>query len=283
MGRRNLELRSAIGRQQTDPRLKLWMEFLRISPSYALAWEVLEGRLSEQQAIEQVSDLDLLIKTAKDFGDVWAVDPEQHWRAHSFELFGVQLAELDLKVVHVMQTGQPIDQDQLDQQIREYAAHTRREMGNPLTVLVSVPIDMNRQHLMQLFGGMLTYFKENREDYDDDLTPEPKYVIAKNRKPLRSLRQLLDIVAYKAARPHLTHKMLGIELNLNRVFAEVLTGERTQRAPAEAVNVMNATVSRLLRQALLIAENAARGRFPNQTAGSQFFQEFVYSKVRSNT
>lgn len=281
MGRRNLELRSTIGRQQTDPRLKLWMEFLRISPSYLAAWQVLSGRLSEQQAIEQVSDLDLVVKTAGDFGEVWAVDPEQHWRAHSFELFGVQLAELDLKVVHVMQAGQPIDQDQLDQQIREYAAHTRREMGNPLTVLVSVPIDMNRQDLMQLFGGMLTYFKENREDYDDELTPEPKYVIAKNRKPLRSLRQLLDIVAYKAARPHLTHKMLGIELNLNRVFAEVLTAEKTQRAPAEAVNVMNATVSRLLRQALLIAENAARGRFPDQTARQELAPEFDFGGIQT--
>ncbi len=265
MGRRNLELRSAIGRQQTDPRLKLWMEFLRISPSYALAWEVLEGRLSEQQAIEQVSDLDLVVMTARDFGDVWAVDPEQHWRAHSFELFGVQLAELDLKVVHVMQAGQPIDTYQLEQQVREYAAHTRREMGNPLTVLVSVPIDMNRQHLMQLFGGMLTYFKDNREDFDDELIPESKYQISGNRHPLSSLRTLLDLAYHKAKNPELTHRDLAEVIGINRVSLDAVKNADSTRDKADAVNVINATVSRMLKQSISIAENAAKGRFPDQS------------------
>jgi hypothetical protein len=264
MGQRNLELRSPIGRQQTDQRLKLWMEFLRISPSYAVAWDVISGKLTETQASELVSDLPSVLKVAGDFGDVWSVTPEQHWQDHSFRLFGVQLAELDLKVVHVMQAGQPTDEYQLNQQIREFATHTRREMGNPLTVLVSVPIDMNRQDLVRLFGGMLTYFKEHREDFDDELIPEPRYQISSNRHPLLALRTLLELANRKARNPELTHRELAEALSINRVSLEVVKNADSTREKADAINVINATVSRMLNQGIAIAENAARGRYPDQ-------------------
>ncbi len=265
MGQRNLELRSPIGRQQTDQRLKLWMEFLRISPSYGVAWDVISGKLPESQGRELVPDLPSVLRVARDFGDVWSVTLEQHWQQHSFDLFGVQLAELDLKVVHVMQAGQPTDEYQLNQQVREFATHTRREMGNPLTVLVSVPIDMNRQDLVRLFGGMLTYFKEHREDFEDELIPEPRYQISGNRHPLPSLRTLLELVYRKAGNPELTHRELAEALSINRVSLDVVRNADRSRDKADAVNVINATVSRMLKQSIAIAENAARGKYPNQS------------------
>ena len=265
MGQRNLELRSPIGRQQTDQRLKLWMEFLRISPSYGVAWDLISGKLTETQARGLVPDLPEVLSVATDFGDVWSVTPEQHWQQHSFDLFGVQLAELDLKVVHVMQAGQPIDEYQLNQQVREFATHTRREMGNPMTVLVSVPIDMSRKDLVRLFGGMLTYFKEHREDFDDELIPEPRYVISSNRHPLLALRTLLELAYRKARNPELTHRELAEALGINRVSLDAVRNADSSREKADAVNVINATISRMLKQSVAIAENAAMGRFPDQS------------------
>jgi hypothetical protein len=265
MGQRNLELRSPIGRQQTDQRLKLWMEFLRISPSYGVAWDLISGKLTETQARGLVPDLPEVLSVATDFGDVWSVTPEQHWQQHSFDLFGVQLAELDLKVVHVMQAGQPIDEYQLNQQVREFATHTRREMGNPMTVLVSVPIDMSRKDLVRLFGGMLTYFKEHREDFDDELIPEPRYVISSNRHPLLALRTLLELAYRKARNPELTHRELAEALGINRVSLDAVKNADSSREKADAVNVINATISRMLKQSVAIAENAAMGRFPDQS------------------
>ena len=271
MGQRNLELRSPLGRQQNDPRLKLWMEYLRLSPSYALARSVLRGDTTQEQALQLVADIDdVVVRAARDFGDVWATNREEYWRQKAFELFGVQLADPDLKVVHVMQEGEEIDMADLNAHVREYAAHTRREMGNPLTVLVSVPIDMNRQHLMRLFGGMLTYFKENRQDYLEADIPEPRYKLAKSRIPLRNLEQILKVANTKARNPNIKHWLLGTELKLNMTSSEVLTKEGVDRKVwSEASVVMNATVSRILKQALLVAENAARGNFPSFDACPQ--------------
>ncbi len=264
MGQRNLELRSPIGRQQTDQRLKLWMEFLRISPSYGVAWDLISGKLTETQARGLVPDLPEVLSVATDFGDVWSVTPEQHWQQHSFDLFGVQLAELDLKVVHVMQAGQPTDDYQLNQQIREFSTHTRREMGNPLTVLVSVPIDMNRQDLVRLFGGMLTYFKEHREDFEDELIPEPRYQISGNRHPEIALRKLIELVRKKAENPGAIHLDLARELRINEETLKKIYAKKTKKYISDAVNIINATVSRMLNQGIAIAENAARGRYPDQ-------------------
>jgi len=282
MGQRNLELRSPLGRQQNDPRLKLWMEYLRLSPSYALARSVLRGDTTLEQAVLSVSDIDALLRTARDFGDVWATSKEEHWRHKAFDLFGVQLANPDLKVVHVMQEGEEIDMADLNAHVREYAAHTRREMGNPLTVLVSVPIDMNRQHLIQLFGGMLTYFKENRQDYLEADIPEPRYKLAKSRIPLRNLDQILKVATAKATNPNIKHWELGAELKLNLTSAEVLKKEGVDpKVWSEASVVMNATVSRILKQALLVSENAARGRFPSFEPCPQAPNKIDYAYVGS--
>jgi len=264
MGQRNLELRSPLGRQQNDPRLKLWMDYLRISPSYDTALKVLTGAIPHEEALVSIPDIDAVLRTARDFGDVWSISREAFWRNKAFDLFGVQLADPDLKVVHVMQQGEEIDIYDLNEHVREYAAHTRREMGNPLTVLVSVPIDMNRQDLMRLFGGMLTYFKENRRDYHEADIPEPKYKIAQNRTVMRTLEQWLQVVLHKAQHPGIKNWQLGTDLKLNMTFAEILSrGEADKRRSSEASSVMNATVSRIFKQALLVAENAARGSYPS--------------------
>jgi hypothetical protein len=256
------------------------MRFLRISPSYAIALEVLNGVRKEDEASKQVVDIGQVIKTARYFGDVWTTTPDVHWRTKSFDLFGVQLAELDLKVVHVMQAGQNIDEYELGQKIKEYSAHTRKEMGNPLTALVSIPIDMNRQQLVQLFNGMLTYFKEHRQDFQEDFFPEPLFQINKSRKPFRTLAQLLEIVEFKAQNQKLKHWEVGVHRGINLVFGEILKKDIPPKEKAEAVNVMNATISRIYKQALLIAENAARGTYPSLDYRDGMLKEFDYQYIQ---
>lgn len=283
MGRRNLELRSPLGRQQNDPRLRLWAEFLRISPSYSIAQKVIRGDLPLADARKAVRDIDEVIRVARNFGDVWAQDTEQLWTQKSFDLFGVRLAEPDLKVVHVMQAGEPINEREMAENIREYSMYTREEMGNPLTVLVSIPIDMNRQQLVSLFGGMLTYFKENRHDYDNAEIPEPKYTLSKSKKPLRSLRQLLDFVYYRAKHPQLRLWEIGHKFRVSPVFSEKIdSGAKLRGEMAESVGVMNAMLSRLYKQALLVAENAARGTFPSIAQAKDFPTAFDFYDIQEN-
>jgi hypothetical protein len=282
MGRQNLELRSPLGRQATDDRLKLWSSFLRLSPSYNVARQLSKGEISKSAAEKTVADIDIVNKTYGNFGDVWQMTEEEHWQRNSYELFGVHLAELNLKVVHVMQEGQAIDRYELDQAMQTYVEHTRAEMGNPLTALVSIPIDMNRADLVRLFNGMITYFKDNREDYVDENVPEPKYKMSGEKKHLKVLREYIDLVEYRAMQPHMQLWLVGQNLNVNRHYADALRteGKLNQSGIVDAKNALTATVGRIQRQAMLVAENAARGFYPSYTQGNSFAKKFDFERLQ---
>lgn len=283
MGQQNLELHSRLGRQQTDERLKLWVEFLRISPSYAIAHQEAQGNLTLKEARLRVEDFDTARRVFEDFGNVWETTPEVIWETQAFDLFGVMLAEPDLKVVHTMQAGVPTNEFELQQVVRDYANITRKQMGDPLTVLVSVPIDMERAKLLSLFRGMLNYFKENRQDFDNPEIPAPRYQFSPSRKPIRTLRQLLSLIHYISKDPNKPQWQIGTELNVNRDKADVLRKRRLVALDrVNARNVMNATVSRLIKQALSISENAARGIYISQTTMPKHMKRFDWDYISEN-
>lgn len=281
MGIENLQLRSPLSRQATDDRLKLWASFLRLSPSYHVAIQLAKNEITTSEASKAVPDIDDVCRTYRDFGDVWQHSEDEHWSKNAFDLFGVHLAELNLKVVHVMQAGQAIDRYELDQAMQTYAQFTREEMGNPLTALVSVPIDMNRIDLIRLFNGMITYFKENREDYLDVNIPEPKYQMSGEKKHLKVLREYIDLIQYRAIHPRMQLWLVGQNLNVNRHYADALRSDSKpiQSVVVDAKNALTATVGRMQRHALLVAENAARGLYPSYKSGVYFAKKFDFERI----
>lgn len=283
MGQQNLELHSRLGRQQTDERLRLWVDYLRISPSYAVAHQLAQGHMQMAEAKLRVEDLDTVRRVFDDFGNVWESSPEVIWDTQAFDLFGVMLAEPDLKVVHTMQAGIPTDEFELQQVIHDYANITRKQMGDPLTVLVSVPIDMDRSKLLRLFRGMLSYYEENRQDYENPAIPTPRYEFVSSRKPIRTLRQLLALIHYISKDPNKPQWQIGTELNINRAKADVLRKSRLIALDKiNARNIMNATVSRLIKQALSIAENAARGFYISQNSRPEHMNQFDWQYISQN-
>lgn len=281
MGRRNEELRSPIGRVQDDERLKLWIELLKLSPSYAIARDVIDGLITFEQAQERVSDIEDVIEIALEFGAVWGVNREQFYQDRCFDLFGVQLAEPDLKVVHVMREGEPIDMDLLKRHMQEYTTYTREEMGNPFTVLVSIPVDVDRKYLMRVFGGMLTHFKANRADLHHPELPQPKFVMKKNRTTMRTMQQIIKVVEARAINPDARLWELGRDLRINPTQASALEDDDRDNV-ASAMAVLNATVSGIISKGLLLAENAARGDFPCLTKKPSFCRNFDMQYIRQN-
>ena len=281
MGIENLQLRSPLSRQANDDRLKLWASFLRLSPSYNIARLLAKGEITLKEATDVVPDINHVTRTYNDFDDVWQLSEDNHWTKNSFDLFGVHLAQLNLKVVHVMQAGQAINRYELDQAIQTYAQYTREEMGNPLTALVSVPIDMNRAELIHLFNGMITYFKENRQDFLDIDIPEPRYQMSGEKKHLKVLREYIDLIQYRALKPRMQLWLVGQNLNVNRHYADALRsdGKLNTGAIVDAKNALTATVGRIQRQALLVSENAARGLYPSYKRGAHFAKKFDFELI----
>lgn len=273
MGIDNINLTSVRERRPDDRRYDLWPEFLRLSPSYNFANRVVQGQASREEFFRQVVDAHVVWETRQNFGDVWT-QSLQSWREqNTLRLFGQSLSDLKLKVLHVMQAGEFAQQRDMATALDTYFERTRPEMGNPLSVVISVPLDADRSVLLQTFSEMITYYKARREDSDEAPAPEPLYALSGVKGRYSVMQQTLAVARARAAQPDVPLWEIGMNVGVNETYAsEMRTKTYRKKEAVIPKNVLAATTGRFLRHALWLSENAARGKFPS------FDQNFMYPK-----
>lgn len=274
MGIDNINLTSVRERRPDDSRYDLWPEFLRLSPSYNFANRVVQGQASRTAFFEQVVDADVVWETRQNFGDVWA-QSLQSWREqNTMRLFGQSLSDLKLKVLHVMQSGEYAQHQEMANALDTYFERTRPEMGNPLSVVISVPLDADRSVLLQTFSEMITYYKARREDSDEAPAPEPLYALSGVKGRYAVMQQTLAVARARALQPDVPLWEIGMNVGVNETYAsEMRTKTYRKKEAVIPKNVLAATTGRFLRHALWLSENAARGKFPC------FDQNLLYPKT----
>lgn len=274
MGIDNINLTSVRERRPDDRRYDLWPEFLRLSPSYNFANRVVQGQASREEFFNQVVDADVVWETRQNFGDVWAQSLHSWREQNTLRLFGQSLSDLKLKVLHVMQSGENARQQDMSDALYTYFERTRPEMGNPLSVVISVPLDADRSVLLQTFSEMITYYKARREDSDEAPAPEPLYALSGVKGRYAVMQQTLAVARARALQPDVPLWEIGMNVGVNETYASEMR-TRTYRKKEAVIpkNVLAATTGRFLRHALWLSENAARGKFPC------FDQNFLYPKT----
>ena len=285
MGEHNLTLVDERKQAPDDIRFIYWAVFLSISPSYELARNVRNGVVTLEEAQTITSDIETTLKIYDDFGDLIDIPIEDWWKSNSYKLFGVDLAPEKIKILSVSQRGEPTDRAALLQKMNTYLEHTRTGMGNPLTMIVSIPLDISKKVILGTISEAVDHYRNERVDRTGTLAINAKYQMQYDRIQVRNLSKLLKLVWYKAKHPNLTLWEIGMNLNVNYKSAQdarISIEEGTQFLDAQ--NVLNATVSRWLKQARMISENAARGKFIRDDdcpfALSNFNWEFLQSKSK---
>jgi hypothetical protein len=281
MGIENIRLISPRERRVDDVRYHLWAKFLAISPSYRMAQKLVQGEMTAKDLPTNFTDIDQVIRVYQDFGDVYAADLSDWWREKSFPLFGVSLSEMNLKVLTVMQAGEQVREEDMQEVFDVYFGRTRPEMGDPLTLLVSIPLDMNRRTIMRTLSEMITFYKANRDDREELAElPAPRYAILDNKARMAALQQARQVVLARAQSPRMPLWQIGRDLNINRHYADELTVEGFGKKVSDtAKSVLASTVSRFTRQALCVAENAARGRFADNSTFPTHAKEFNFNEL----
>jgi hypothetical protein len=280
MGIDNINLVSARGRRPDDRRYDLWPEFLRLSPSYNLARKAALGQLSRKEFSEKVQDGLRVWDTWQNFGDVWSEELPTWRKRNSMRLFGQSLSDLKLKVLHVMQSGEYAQRLDMAEALDTYFSRTRPEMGNPLTVVISVPLDADRSVLVQTFSEMITYYKAKREDSDEAPPEEPLYALTGIKARYAVMQQTLKVVRERATYPRAPLWEIGMNVGVNETYASEMRSKAFKKKEAVVPkNVLAATTGRFLRQALCLAENAARGSFPDYTLRPEFPKSLDYEEL----
>jgi len=181
-----------------DWRFLVFFQYLRISPSYALALEC--G--SEQELAERLGSAERARKvwrTRCDMGDVFTILFRDWWQARGLALFGIHTAKP--RVVGIRRLRPNEDPDERRKRVgaayRRFIEGRYKEQGNPDSVLISVPLGMKPALIVRQLKQLLATV----QDEQPPELPIAAYALEENKLREARLLACLRLVYKRSARP----------------------------------------------------------------------------------
>jgi hypothetical protein len=236
-----------------DWRFQMFFEYLRISPSYALANEL----KNEQALAKALGDSEWAArvwKTYSDIGDVYGVMYRDWWLTNGLRLFGIHTAKPKTQVISRLSHLDGLSV----KSINDYLGIDFVQQGRPDSVLVSIPLGQKRMTIMRQLRKLL-----DEANQSPIYQPKALYPLEVNKMRYRRLLAGLRLVYMQAARPDeaLWRVATRSKISINHGKLDPDTSMKSAR-DADSRRMLTIMASRLMRDTLIIAENAAQGRFP---------------------
>lgn len=275
----------------------LLLEFLRISPSYALAHQIKSQRLTDNQKKilildlynekglkltksqeqEMVSGFEKVLKTYDDFGDVTTIDFDDWWTTRGIHIFGSPYEKpIPIKIAGISknESYEPI----FEKALKNYFEFTLKNQGKPLAMIIGVPLGLPKRVLMQRISKLI----------DGEKIP----VLNKAKRTIKPLAVqrlrsdplfiMLRLLMAKAQHEDWPLWRLGLHAKVSDKFSklDIQVGKKRLQDAGAKVN-LNVLTSRYLLKAKLVAENTARGEFPssNKVTLPKYDFEDIYNRL----
>ena len=241
----------------SDWRYMQFFNFLQFSPSYRLAHLVATARVDRNTTVVP-ADFATVEGTYRAFGPLMRTYFWEWWVKTAQYQFGVsvkpeprRLLKLDL-----YQAATDSDIGSAQDALADYLRVDRLAQSNPATFVVALPIHGDRKSLLRAFATLLD------QTYGTADKPEgvASYSVIRNKIRKGTVDMARRVFL---ARAHSPKKRLFAIGNFVGVSPVNRTDELKPRAEErDRRRIMEIMTSRHLHRAYLIAENAARGRFP---------------------
>ena len=257
---------------------ELIIHYLRLSPSYELAKEIREKKLSKSKSkvlieklyanedeklskikLEKIlRDFELVLKTYDKFGDV-SLPMSDWWRLHGRDIFGHHYEDLKVQSITWLQKGDKGDIKGVLKKFDDYLLNRSENQGLESTLIMAIPLNMTTSKILLQVKRFLSrpYIKKIPKEVVKKFPWASKRI---NRTVLADKEQLLY---FRLRYPEMPLWKHGIKLRFSKTFAKLLEREKDEDKILEYRANMTILVSRGLKAAKTIAENAARGSFPN--------------------
>ena len=225
-----------------DWRYDLIYHYFIASPSYQA---VERNLLGQKSPYPLPKDYRLVAKVIQDFGPLYKMREVSWWRETGMHLYGIKAPAAQARLVG------SLNNDHKKLAVNK-SAYDSVVVDFPLNITVSDAIKQ---------------FKRIAENFEfANTTPKllkPKYQLEKIKLREKNLKLGLDALNLYTKKMPLWQ--IGNRLNLvsSQTFDEVLLETKMAYKYSENKEIMSIAASRLIRNAGLVAENAARGRFPN--------------------
>ena len=223
-----------------DWRYELVVDYLKLSPSYQAVRNHQMGQA--QQPLP--ADMALVEQVLKDFGDLYKIRERDWWWHYGMQLYGIAAP---LPEVHEV--------GQLDKHSKSLQLHWNKVDS----VVLEVPLALTRAQAIKQLRKQL-----DKKQFAAELPKavKPKYQLMPSK--LRKETLLAGVQALKMYERGIALWQIGNQLRLipAQSFDERKVNEQNAYAYSYQKEVLSIAARRLIRTAALVAENAARGRFP---------------------
>jgi hypothetical protein len=225
-----------------DWRYDLVCDYLKASPSYEFVYRKLQGQKSPYA---QPKDLKVVEQVLKDFGAIYKMNEVTWWQQIGMQLYGIQAATAKVRLA-----------GELNENSESISINKSMYQSLVFEIPLSLTISEAVKQVKQLAKGY---------EFSASIpkTFKPKYQLEKIKLRQKNLQQGLQ--ALRMYKKKMQLWQIGNRLNLvpSQTFDEMLLETKMAYKYSANKEVMSIAASRLIKNAALVAENAARGRFPN--------------------
>lgn len=230
---------------------QLWLQYLRLSPSYELARKCRSGELAGTEALP--ADFDAVLAVYDDLGDVLVPRFLDWWRAVGIQHFGFTGEKPSPAFIGTIQHGGDND---VSDALANYMSREWEKQGEPTAVVAAIPVGLPKAQLLKWLDGIMPEQVRGRP-------AEPTYKLHKKKLHRRPMWLYVRVMLARAANPNMTLWQIGEKVKLSNTYSdqELRSQQRTYDQAGDRKNLKELT-SRALKRGQMIAENAARGIFP---------------------
>lgn len=237
----------------------MWFSYLRISPSYALAL----ASKTEAELAERLNDAErarAVWRTSRAFGDVTKTLYRRWWLKRGLRIFGIQSAKPAVEKVSRMRPNERKEEviERTSVELDAYLDGVFDQQGRPDSVLISIPLGQKRTTTVRQLKKLLSQI----EAEDPPKLPKPRFEVEPNKLRYHRLLAGLRLIFKRAAKPEEELWRAAARANISKRHIVDPQAQKKDAKSAEGRRMLTIMASRLSRDTLMIAENAALGRFP---------------------
>lgn len=241
---------------------QLMFEFLRISPSYELARKSRTLGLTKAEQALLPPDFSEVLKTYDLIGDVNCVLFRQWWLNKGLHVFGNPYTKPKLHEIAMFKNGEETDAMAVASKLKSQFSELRQAEGLSASLIVAIPLQLKRSEILRRVRHILDLYKEKEIGQAE----QPKIKLMGKRFHANAMYKGLRLLWFKSAKPNWELWRLGAKSQISDSYSKVLNPS-APRKPNDAIEmddriVMSKITFRALQRFELIAENAARGKFP---------------------
>ena len=239
-------------------RYKQFFNYLQISPSYRLAHLIAKGKI-DRNTLSLPEDFELVEATYSDFGNVWRTIFWDWWVKTAQYQFNLSIPPAPTMLMSLNRgqnfNGTVIARTQ--RALENCLSIDRMAQGNPATAVLSIPIHSDRDSILKEVSSIL----DRLYKHASETKTFANYTLESNKIRKATTDHARDVVLAHAARPKDPLFVIG---NLTKVSPTNVTDPRVKRSEvSDARRLMEIMTSRHIHRAHVLAENAARGKFPS--------------------